>query len=47
MSVAESSEIAENGKEIKVGDRVTFRLDYFGLLSCMTSPFIEKKYIEG
>jgi ornithine racemase len=47
ISVAEGSEIAESGEEIKVGDKVSFGLDYFGLLSCMTSPFVEKKYIEG
>lgn len=32
---------------INVGDIISFNLNYFGLLSCMTSPFIEKKYIEG
>ena len=41
---------AETGKEDKlnldVGDVLPFNLNYFGLLSCMTSPFIEKKYIE-
>jgi len=31
--------------ELKVGDIVKFKLDYFGLLSCMTSPFIVKKYV--
>jgi len=40
----------ETGKEDKlnldVGDVLPFNLNYFGLLSCMTSPFIEKKYIE-
>jgi ornithine racemase len=41
---------AETGRENKlnldVGDVLPFNLNYFGLLSCMTSPFIEKKYIE-
>lgn len=32
--------------QIKVGDKVKFKLDYFGLLSCMTSPFISKVYLE-
>ncbi|MBM3707673.1 MAG: hypothetical protein FJW69_04930 [Actinobacteria bacterium] len=38
MMVKESS-------DFKVGGTVSFQLDYFGLLSCMTSPFIEKIYI--
>jgi len=33
--------------ELKVGSIVKFKLDYFGLLSCMTSPFITKKYVEN
>jgi len=41
---------AETGKEDKlnldVGDVLPFNLNYFGLLSCMTSPFVEKIYIE-
>jgi ornithine racemase len=41
---------AETGQDDKlnlnVGDVLLFKLNYFGLLSCMTSPFIEKKYIE-
>ncbi|MCL6087305.1 MAG: alanine racemase [Actinobacteria bacterium] len=32
-------------RELKVGSIVRFGLDYFGLLSCMTSPFVEKKYV--
>lgn len=32
---------------LKVGDEVNFNLDYSGLLSAMTSPYIEKKYIDG
>jgi predicted amino acid racemase len=31
----------------ETGDTVAFNLDYFGLLSSMTSPFIKKSYIEG
>ena len=26
------------------GDKVSFKLNYFGLLSCMTTPFVEKYY---
>lgn len=32
-------------KSLKPGSIIDFGLDYFGLLSCMTSPFVEKKYI--
>ncbi|MCE5329336.1 alanine racemase [bacterium] len=32
-------------RKLNVGSIVKFRLDYFGLLSCMTSPFVVKKYI--
>jgi predicted amino acid racemase len=31
----------------ETGGKVTFNLDYFGLLSSMTSPFVKKSYIEG
>lgn len=31
---------------LKTGGTVSFNLDYFGLLSSMTSPFIKKSYIE-
>jgi predicted amino acid racemase len=31
----------------ETGGTVTFNLDYFGLLSSMTSPFIKKNYLEG
>jgi len=31
---------------LEAGDIISFNLDYFGLLSCMTSPFIKKSYIE-
>ncbi len=32
---------------LEAGGVVSFSLDYFGLLSCMTSPFVKKNYIEG
>ncbi len=32
---------------LQVGDEVSFRLDYGGLLSAMTSPFIRKRFIGG
>ncbi|MBU4483688.1 MAG: alanine racemase [Actinomycetia bacterium] len=32
---------------LEAGGIISFNLDYFGLLSCMTSPFIKKSYIEG
>jgi ornithine racemase len=32
---------------LKVGDEVNFNLDYSGLLAAMTSPYIEKQYIDG
>jgi predicted amino acid racemase len=32
--------------KLNVGSIVSFRLDYFGLLSCMTSPFVVKKYVD-
>jgi predicted amino acid racemase len=31
---------------LKVGDQVNFSLDYGGLLSAMTSPFIRKRFID-
>lgn len=31
----------------ETGGTVTFNLDYFGLLSSMTSPFIKKSYVKG
>ena len=27
-----------------VGDIISFNLNYFGLLSCMTSPYVKKVY---
>ncbi|MCL5073196.1 MAG: alanine racemase [Actinobacteria bacterium] len=36
----------EDKLNLNVGDVLSFNLNYFGLLSCMTSPFVEKKYIE-
>ncbi|MDD3818733.1 MAG: alanine racemase [Actinomycetota bacterium] len=32
---------------LEPGSVISFKLDYFGVLSCMTSPFVKKKYIEG
>lgn len=32
---------------VDVGSIISFNLNYFGLLSSMTSPFVEKMYIEG
>jgi len=32
--------------KFEVGDIISFQLDYFGLLACMTSPFVRKFYIE-
>jgi predicted amino acid racemase len=32
--------------QLKVGDEVNFSLDYGGLLSAMTSPFIKKRFID-
>lgn len=37
----------EDSINLNVGEILSFKPDYFGLLSCMTSPFIAKKYIEG
>jgi len=37
----------KNFPELKIGGVVSFRLDYFGLMSCMSSPFIKKEYIRG
>ena len=34
-----------NNQNLKVGDEVGFGLDYAGLLSAMTSPFIRKQFI--
>ena len=36
----------ENCPHIKVGDIVSFKLNYAGVLFAMTSPFVEKVYIE-
>jgi predicted amino acid racemase len=33
--------------ELEAGSIISFKLDYFGVLSCMTSPFVKKKYIKG
>ncbi|HPB33459.1 MAG TPA: hypothetical protein PLW61_01650 [Caldisericia bacterium] len=31
---------------LKVGDIISFRLNYAGVLSSFTSPYVEKIYIE-
>ncbi|MFN7216972.1 MAG: alanine/ornithine racemase family PLP-dependent enzyme, partial [Microcystis sp.] len=33
-----------HNKRLKVGSEVSFNLDYGGLLTAMTSPFITKSY---
>ncbi|MDD5622779.1 MAG: alanine racemase [Actinomycetota bacterium] len=40
-------ECGENALNLEAGGIISFNLDYFGLLSCMTSPFIKRDYIEG
>jgi predicted amino acid racemase len=35
---------APSYERLEVGSIVHFKMDYFGLLSCMTSPFVVKKY---
>lgn len=44
-----SDHIILNGKNhpLRVGDEVNFNLDYGGLLSAMTSPFIKKQFVNG
>lgn len=37
----------DDASNLEAGGIISFNLDYFGLLSCMTSPFVKKKYIEG
>ena len=32
---------------LQVGDEVNFNLDYGGLLTAMTSPFIKKQFVES
>jgi predicted amino acid racemase len=38
--------LAGNDFNFQVGDIISFQPDYFGLLSCMTSPFVKKLYKE-
>ncbi len=47
MLGASSDHIILNSKNrsLKVGDEVKFSLDYSGLLSAMTSPYIKKQYL--
>ncbi len=37
--------IKKDFSNFKVGSIISFKLNYFGLLSCMTSPFIEKVFM--
>jgi len=37
----------DDSLNLEAGGIISFNLDYFGLLSCMTSPFVKKSYIEG
>jgi predicted amino acid racemase len=34
-----------NNYDLRVGNEVNFSLDYGGLLSAMTSPFIKKQFV--
>jgi len=44
---AKSRKNEDNYLKLETGEIVSFNLNYFGLLSCMTSPFVKKRYIEG
>ncbi len=37
---------ADRSLNFQVGDIISFQPNYFGLLSCMTSPFVKKIYVE-
>jgi len=37
--------VIETAVKIKTGDIISFKPDYFGILSCMSSPFVKKVYI--
>jgi ornithine racemase len=45
-TVMEAETGSEDISHLDVGDVLPFNLNYFGLLACMTSPFIKKIYIE-
>ncbi len=46
MDLSGSGNNIENAKvSFKPGDIINFRLNYFGLLSAMTSPFVKKRWI--
>ncbi len=47
LGIKESGYKKNNFLTFKAGDIISFELNYFGLMSCMTSPFVKKKYIEG
>jgi len=36
----------KGNREFEVGDIISFEPDYFGILFCMTSPFVEKVYLK-
>jgi len=38
---------SKNQKRFCIGDIISFKMDYIGLLSAMTSPFVKKNYIAG
>ena len=40
------NEEGKGSSSYKVGDKVSFRLGYGGLLRVMTSPYVEKRYLE-
>ncbi len=45
-SSSDHTVIDAKGNNLKVGDEVTFNLNYGALLSLMTSPYVYKKYID-
>ena len=44
-AVGEISKVCERCK-IEHYNIISFNLNYFGLLSCMNSPFVKRKYIK-
>ncbi len=47
LKEAKSDKNKDDYLKLETGNIISFDLNYFGLLSCMTSPFVKKKYIEG
>jgi ornithine racemase len=37
--------ILDSNHHLKIGSEVKFNLDYGGLLSAMTSPFVKKQFV--